>query len=145
MTRSDVISEALLWIGTPYQHQAHLRGIGCDCGGLIGGVASALGLCPDDWWETEFAPYSGYARQAQGRSLLDVLDKFMLPIAVADAVNGDVIAMRFRRDAQHVGFLVPHGSGQALLHALGSSVVRHLIDKRWRSRFVQAYALPGVD
>ena len=26
------------WIGTPYRHQASLKGVGCDCLGLVRGV-----------------------------------------------------------------------------------------------------------
>ncbi|PZR50640.1 MAG: peptidase P60, partial [Stutzerimonas stutzeri] len=26
------------WIGTPYRHQASLKGVGCDCLGLISGI-----------------------------------------------------------------------------------------------------------
>jgi NlpC/P60 family putative phage cell wall peptidase len=33
-----VVAEARLWIGTPYVHQASVRGAGCDCLGLLRGV-----------------------------------------------------------------------------------------------------------
>ncbi len=37
-TRAAIVVTARLWIGTPYLHQASLRGIGCDCLGLLRGV-----------------------------------------------------------------------------------------------------------
>ncbi len=37
-SRSDIVAEALSWVGTPYRHQASLKGVGCDCLGLIRGV-----------------------------------------------------------------------------------------------------------
>lgn len=37
-TRSAIVTEARTWIGTPYQHQASLKGVGCDCLGLVRGV-----------------------------------------------------------------------------------------------------------
>jgi len=37
-TGDKVLALAEPWIGTPYRHQASLRGVGCDCLGLIRGV-----------------------------------------------------------------------------------------------------------
>lgn len=148
MTRSDVIAEARLWVGTPYLHQAHARGIGCDCAGLVGGVAVALGLVAPDWWETEFAPHVGYARQPLGDGLLRVLDAFMRSLHPDDAQAGDVVVMRFRRDPQHLGIVVPHRGGAGMVHALNQgprAVVEHRIDERWSGRITHAYALPGVN
>jgi cell wall-associated NlpC family hydrolase len=30
-TREAVIAEARTWLGTPWHHQASLKGVGCDC------------------------------------------------------------------------------------------------------------------
>lgn len=146
--RHAIVAEARRWIGTPYQHQAHARDIGCDCAGLVGGVALGLGLVAADWWETAFAPHAGYARQPLGDGLVRVLDRFMLRIAPAGLQAGDVAVMRFRRDPQHLGIVVPYAhGGLALVHALSSgprAVVEHRLDDRWRERVTHAYALPGV-
>ena len=40
--RNRIIAEARGWIGTPYMHQASLKGIGCDCLGLLRGVWRAI-------------------------------------------------------------------------------------------------------
>jgi NlpC/P60 family putative phage cell wall peptidase len=37
-----ILEEARSWIGTPYQHQASLKGVGCDCIGLVRGVWRAV-------------------------------------------------------------------------------------------------------
>ena len=42
LARSAIIAEARAWIGTPYRHQASLKGVGCDCLGLVRGVWRAL-------------------------------------------------------------------------------------------------------
>ncbi len=34
----SIVDAARAWIGTPYRHQASLRGVGCDCLGLLRGV-----------------------------------------------------------------------------------------------------------
>ena len=37
-----IVREARTWLGTPYLHQASVRGAGCDCLGLVRGVWRAL-------------------------------------------------------------------------------------------------------
>jgi NlpC/P60 family putative phage cell wall peptidase len=37
-TGERVLALAGGWIGTPYRHQASLKGVGCDCLGLIRGI-----------------------------------------------------------------------------------------------------------
>jgi cell wall-associated NlpC family hydrolase len=39
-----IVTQARGWIGTPFHHQARLKGIGCDCLGLCVGVALELEL-----------------------------------------------------------------------------------------------------
>ena len=39
VTGQDVVAEARRWLGTPWRHQARLRGVGVDCGGLVVCVA----------------------------------------------------------------------------------------------------------
>ena len=38
LTRDAIVAEARSWIGTRYRHQASLKGVGCDCLGLVRGV-----------------------------------------------------------------------------------------------------------
>ena len=38
IARENIAAVTLDWIGTPYHHQASLKGVGCDCLGLIRGV-----------------------------------------------------------------------------------------------------------
>jgi hypothetical protein len=35
---TTIIAAARSWLGTPYAHQASLKGVGCDCLGLVRGV-----------------------------------------------------------------------------------------------------------
>ncbi len=38
-TRAALLTEARTWIGTPWHHQAAVKGAGCDCIGFVRGVA----------------------------------------------------------------------------------------------------------
>ena len=45
LARKDIVAETRDWIGTPYRHQASLKGVGCDCLGLVRGVwRNVIGL-----------------------------------------------------------------------------------------------------
>lgn len=135
-----IVAEALRWKGTPFHHQAHLRGVGCDCAGLVAGVAMAVGIVPPDWWDREFAPHAGYSRQPGGGLLHRLLEIFMRPLPIPAAGPGDVLALRYGRQPQHLAIVVPGG----ILHALQTGVVEHRLDDRWRRRIVSAWRYPGV-
>ena len=77
-TRAAVVAETLSWLGTPYRHQASLKGIGYDCLGLVrGGLArSSSAKSPErlpaytpDWAEAGGieGPGSGPGRRHLGR------------------------------------------------------------------------------
>lgn len=42
LSRQIIVAETRDWIGTPYRHQASLKGVGCDCLGLVRGVWRAV-------------------------------------------------------------------------------------------------------
>jgi NlpC/P60 family putative phage cell wall peptidase len=57
--RAAVVAEARTWLGTPYHHEARLKGIGVDCAQLLAGIFSAPSVAliappqiphyPPDW------------------------------------------------------------------------------------------------
>jgi NlpC/P60 family putative phage cell wall peptidase len=53
--REDIVTEAKSWIGTPYHHQANVKGHGVDCVWMPLMVYKAIGLIPADFSP---APYS---------------------------------------------------------------------------------------
>lgn len=147
--RAAVAAEAVRWVGTPYHHQGRTRA-GCDCGGLVGGVAVALGLVPPDWWERVFDPaHHGYGRQPAGDSLVRVLDQHM-PRVPAEALRiGDVVLMRWSptSDPMHLAIAAPYPvAGLSIVHAYQrmGGVVQQRLSDQWRARVVHGYALPGV-
>lgn len=58
MSRDAVIAEARSWIGTPFHHQARIKGVGVDCGQLLAAVYETacdmepmdFGYYPRDWF-----------------------------------------------------------------------------------------------
>lgn len=55
-----IVDEARSWVGTPFRHQARIKGLGVDCVGLLVGVGEVLGL--------EVYDQTGYGRQPYRRA-----------------------------------------------------------------------------
>src|SRR4051812_5465131 len=88
--RAQIVVCTRDWVGTPYQHQASLKGIGCDCFGLVGGV----------WRDVpERAPaYSpDWAEALRQETLAQVATRHLVPIARDEFLPGDdVLLFRWR-------------------------------------------------
>lgn len=137
--RQKIVTAARGWLGTRFHHQGRVRGVGCDCAGLVVGVARELGLSDFDM--------TGYARQPDGFMLRHVCDENMTAIPVSDIAPGDVLLFRFEADPQHLAIVgdYAHG-GLSIIHAYAPSrkVIETRLDDAWRARIVAAYRLPGV-
>ena len=150
--RAEVVEEARLWLGTPYHHQAALKGVGCDCIGLIRGVCQALGTVPLDAMQLPGVQrFADYGPVPDGRELRAACDLYMTPIAQTRVKPGDALLLRFERDPQHMAIVADylHG-GMSMIHALGTvdgkgKVIEQRLSAEIMSRLVQAYALPGID
>ena len=107
MRRGEIVDAARLWLGTPYHHQASLRGVGCDCLGLVRGVWREL--FGD---EPEIAPpYAPDWAEAGGDTLATAARRHLVEIAADEFGPGDVVLFRWRAGlpAKHAGIVtVPH-------------------------------------
>lgn len=108
ITRDQLIAEAMEWIGTPHHHQASLKGVGCDCKGLVWGIARELDL-----------PEARVAMAARA-DYSTVIDPDMLRAGLEAALRqtrqpqpGDVALMLIGAKAQHLGILMP---GNQIIH-----------------------------
>lgn len=141
MTRAAIIHEALAWIGTPYQHQASLKGFGCDCLGLVRGVWRAVyGEEPED------APaYTPDWAEASGMETLALAaGRHMTGVNPLEARGGDAVLFRWRANlpAKHIGILVDERS---FIHAQHGAAVSHVaLSAWWRRRIAFAFQFPGV-
>src|SRR3979409_1723100 len=102
ITRTAIVAEARAWLGTPYRHQASLRGVGCDCLGLVRGVwREVVGREPE-----APPPHSpGRAEASADEALLAAALRWFSPVAVGDVSPGDLIVFRWRdgSPAKHLG------------------------------------------
>ncbi|MGI6245175.1 MAG: peptidase P60 [Pseudochelatococcus sp.] len=144
IARAQIVAEARSWIGTPYRHQAALKGVGCDCLGLVRGVWAALCGEPP---ETP-PPYSADWAEAGGiETLRDAARRHLLPVA-GDAMRaGDVLLFRWRAHvpAKHLAIVTEAGPGGArMVHAHdGAAVCEVALSGWWRRHLAYAFAFPG--
>jgi len=142
ITRADIVAEARLWTGTPYQHQASLKGAGCDCLGLVRGIWRGL-----YGHEPEFPPpYSPDWAEAGGRETLrDAATRHLKPVELTSLKPGDVILFRWRAHlpAKHAAVLITDTS---MIHAHdGMNVCEAALSNWWRRRLAYGFTFPGVD
>lgn len=135
---SEVVAAARGWIGTPYLHQASVKGVGCDCLGLLRGVwREVLGAEPE-----AVPPYTPDWGEAQGvEMLLQAAGRHLVPVTTR--APGDVLVFRMRRAAvaKHIGIL---SAADAFIHAYSRhGVVESPLSDAWSARIAGTFRLPG--
>jgi NlpC/P60 family putative phage cell wall peptidase len=140
VTSTMIIATARDWLGTPYHHGASLKGVGCDCLGLIRGVWRELyGTEPE-----APGPYTGDWTETTGvEAMLLAARRHMAERPVDRMESGDVLIFRLApgRIAKHAGFVAPDGR---MIHAQeGVPVAEVSLGPWWRRRIAGVFSLPG--
>lgn len=119
----QIVATAREWVGTPVVWEASLKGHGCDCRGLVSGVARELGRPEARMIE---ATVVGYAGRVDEAALLAGLDRVFVRLADPTLMQpGDVLAFRYpsrsgrrRQSVQHLAlFSGDRGRGPEMIHA----------------------------
>lgn len=140
--RSQIIEEARGWIGTPYHHQATLKGVGCDCLGLVRGIYRELvGPEPE-----QAPPYSSsWAEETGSEIMVDVCRKYLIEVEVEDRGPGDVLLFRMLRNGpiKHMGFL---SFNNYIIHAYsGHEVIESPMISSIGSKVTHAFSFPNLE
>jgi NlpC/P60 family putative phage cell wall peptidase len=137
-----IIAEAVSWIGTPYRHQASVKGVGCDCIGLVRGVWRAV-----SGEEVALPAYTPDWAEVGGRE--DLLEGLAARFEAVDVARpGDVLVfrMRLRSPAKHAAILSEGGIDDPrakIIHAYwGHAVVQSWLQPIWRRHLVGAFRFP---
>jgi NlpC/P60 family putative phage cell wall peptidase len=139
-TGAQVVAIAEEFLGTPYRHQGAMKGVGCDCIGLIRGIWRALyGQEPEavppyapDWAE----------RSGEERLLAAGLRLFGAPIPISAMLAGDLLLFRWRAGcaAKHAGILT---GPQHFIHAYEQgAVIRSVLVPSWQRRIAAVHRFP---
>lgn len=119
--RSSIVAEARAWIDTPFHWDQATKGVGCDCKGLVYGVARELGL-PEA--EPEIARFAGYRDRPDARLLDRSLAALLDRVPRAAMRPGDVLQLIVRRRPIHLAIYA--GEGRMIHTAEGLRRVREV-------------------
>lgn len=142
VTHQHIIAAARSWIGTPYRHQASLKGIGCDCLGLVRGVwREVIGAEPE-----RAPPYAPDWAEAGGtETLAAAAARHLIPVPCDAFLPGDVLLFRWRASlpAKHAAIVT---SLATMVHAHdGAAVAEVALAPWWRRRLAYAFRFPRTD
>ncbi|MDY6960306.1 MAG: NlpC/P60 family protein [Pseudomonadota bacterium] len=140
MTGAEIVRLAVGWLGTPYHHQASLKGVGCDCLGLVRGVyAEAYGhpASPPPAYSKDLAEATGQ------ETLLEAARAHLVEVPDDEwSVPGDVLVFRLRPGAmaKHCG--IRTGPRQ-MIHAMeGAPVCEVHLSLWWYRRVAAVFRFP---
>lgn len=134
-----VVAAARGWIGTPYRHQASVKGAGCDCLGLVRGVwREVVGAEPE-----RAPPYApDWAELTGEEALLDAARRHMREIAPGAAGAGDVLLFRMAAGAPAKHVAIVSGEGRIIHAYWGRAVCETRLVPWWERRIAAAFAWP---
>jgi len=141
VSRDAVVAEARSWIGTRYRHQASVKGVGCDCLGLVRGVWRN---CFGDEPEAPPAYAPDWAEASGAETLAAAALRHLVPIALDRFDRADVLLFRWRDGcvAKHAAIA---SSAATMIHAHdGAAVCEVAIAPWWRRRLAYTFAFPGL-
>ena len=137
-----VIAVARDWLGTPYHDQASVKGVGCDCLGLVRGVWREL-------YGPEPMPIPPYSRDwgetGAREPLAEAARSVMIEVPTSAVMPGALLLFRMCTGAvaKHCGIAT---SADRFIHAYErSGVVEVPLDAAWRRRigFVLLFPNPS--
>ncbi len=136
------VAEARRWIGTPYVHQAAMRGAGTDCLGLLRGIWAVLyGAEP----ETVPAYTQDWAEPGNNEELWQAAQRWLVEVPERDLMLGDVILFRMRTGsiAKHIGIVSSIEPEPCFIHAYtGHGVIESPLSAPWRRKIVARFEFP---
>lgn len=142
MRSERVVAVARDWIGTPYLHQASVRGAGTDCLGLLRGVWRAVvGREPEP-----MPPYSeDWAEPSRQEVLMAAAERWLIRKPLGEAAVGDVLLFRMREGsiAKHLGIQSGIDPQATFVHAYtGHGVIESSLSLPWQRRIAARFCFP---
>lgn len=139
-----IIAAARGWIGTPYIHQASLKGVGCDCLGLLRGVWREL---KGEDAETPPAYSPDWAEGSGQETLYLALKRHLVELPATDFRPGNVVLFRMvpHGPAKHCGIVAkePSFGVLTLIHARqNKQVSEEAFTTAWQRKAAFVFEVP---
>jgi cell wall-associated NlpC family hydrolase len=147
--RQKIIIEAKTWLGTNFHHQGRVKISanhhgGCDCIGLIIGVASQLNLRSKTGKPIVDCDKLNYSNIPEGDNLRQQLSQHLVEkgAKIDHAEIGDIALFSFAKNPQHLAIIDKQNDKLLLIHAYSvvGKVCYHRLDSKWSERLVQIYS-----
>ncbi len=137
-SRDRVLSTARGWLGTPYRHQQSVKGVACDCLGLVRGVwREVVGPEPQS-----MPAYSrDWAEASNADPLLDAAIRWFVP-AAGEFASGQLLLFRWRPGMAAKHLAIVSGANR-MIHAYERhAVMESPLCPHWRRRIAGAFDFP---
>ena len=141
ITRFDVVRAARGLIGTPYHHQASVKGVGCDCIGVVVLTAVECHMPEAHAWLRDVRRFS-YTREPDPKMLLEAADEYLVEIPTTQMRMGDIPLMRAVNGTQPMHFgILSSDNPRYLVHAFAPArkVVENGFEREYAPLTLRAY------
>lgn len=140
-TRNDIITISRSWLDTPYRDQASLKGVGCDCLGLLRGVFREVNGLDDDPEQVPAYQTTWYDHSGQDE-LLNAAKRHLVEIPIIKPACVLVFRMKTTVSAKHCAIVTEN---DFMIHAYsGKKVFEVSMGDWWKSKIVGIFDFPGV-
>jgi len=138
-----IVAAARGWIGTPYVHQASVKGAGCDCLGLLRGVWREVKGADDPELLPPYSP--DWAEATNEETLRDGLARHLSEIDIKSIAIGNVALFRMVANgpAKHCGIVAKKDGAPTLIHSRQNKrVSEEEFSQAWRRKLAYAFEVP---
>ena len=138
MKSDKIIKVAEEWIGTPFHPQGRQKYVGCDCIGLILGIAKEIGavsLTNQPWNQCDVHAYDS---MTDSQLLIQLVPKYFPEIIIPHP--GDILLIQITPTQYHLSI---QSHNNRIIHACSSlnRVISHKIIPNWKVLKAFSYKL----
>ena len=161
---NDIYLCAKKWVGTKFHHQGRLKKSqdslgGCDCLGLIMGVANELKVksakninCKSNLNNNSDNIHLNkmlcafdqkcYSCTPNGNHMYSLLKAHLVEDIKKDILPGKILLIKIRKNPQHLAIVGSIDNAISIIHALPEfgSVVEHLLDNNWKEKIHSCFS-----
>jgi len=138
--RTMIVTTALQWRNTPYQHQVGLKGVGVDCAYFVGKVAEECGFIK----EFKVEPYSiEWHLHSREEKMCEIVESFGCTEKIDNLQYGDILIFKYGRVGSHMGIYL---GDNTFIHAHlpSKKVLVNTLIGEYQSRLHRIYEFPGI-